>query len=400
MGSLENELNIATNITMSFERIVAIFIIISLAVLSKALPRPQPETNCESFATFGDPISVNEDASNRNCTDFEQDGYRCVPFYGCKGGQIITSGYGIADIRRRSSALLDSKCSEILEICCRHPDWRDVPLETYVEIENPPAVCEEDFYNNDNYEYEDSTCIKDGVTYEDLDEIPNSESCNKCTCDFGEIICTEEVCDNQTEEYISNTDFDELIEYEYESIPDVTTSSIPSSTSMQGMNKVGDELNEIVDTIPGKTSDPSNLDDVLRNVRRYTVIETKNCDSFGGPKNVFYVSKNLARDTIFTNQHIAATVECEDFSKNGYRCVPEYACKDGDVIVNTPKPIHSQLSRMMLLFYNEYSKCPGQDEICCQHQDWKNVPLESSVVVKKPSIDCRASSIKSVNIKG
>ena len=76
------------------------------------------------------------------------------------GGQIITSGYGIADIRRRSSALLDSKCSEILEICCRHPDWRDVPLETYVEIENPPAVCEEDFYNNDNYEYEDSTCIK------------------------------------------------------------------------------------------------------------------------------------------------------------------------------------------------------------------------------------------------
>ena len=85
------------------------------------------------------------------------------------------------------------------------------------------------------------------------------------------------------------------------------------------MNKVGDELNEIVDTIPGKTSDPSNLDDVLRNVRRYTVIETKNCDSFGGPKNVFYVSKNLARDTIFTNQHIAATVECEDFSKNGYR---------------------------------------------------------------------------------
>lgn len=78
------------------------------------------------------------------------------------GGEIITNGYGIADIRRRSSALLDSKCSEILEICCRHPDWRDVPLETYVEIENPPAECEEDFYDNDdyNYEYEDSTCIK------------------------------------------------------------------------------------------------------------------------------------------------------------------------------------------------------------------------------------------------
>ena len=85
------------------------------------------------------------------------------------------------------------------------------------------------------------------------------------------------------------------------------------------MNKVGDETNEIVDTIPGKTSDPSNLNDVLRLLRRYTVIETKNCDSFGGPKNVFYVSPNLSSDTIFTNQHNAATVECEDFSKDGYR---------------------------------------------------------------------------------
>ena len=85
------------------------------------------------------------------------------------------------------------------------------------------------------------------------------------------------------------------------------------------MNKVGDETNEIVDTIPGKTSDPSNLNEVLRLLRRYTVIETKNCDSFGGPKNVFYVSPNLSSDTIFTNQHNAATVECEDFSKDGYR---------------------------------------------------------------------------------
>ena len=33
------------DITMSSERIVAIFIIISLAVLSAALPRPQPETS-------------------------------------------------------------------------------------------------------------------------------------------------------------------------------------------------------------------------------------------------------------------------------------------------------------------------------------------------------------------
>ena len=63
--------------------------IISHAVLTTALPRPQLDTSCESFPTFGDPLIVNEDASNRNCTDFEQDGYRCVPFYGCKGTVAI-----------------------------------------------------------------------------------------------------------------------------------------------------------------------------------------------------------------------------------------------------------------------------------------------------------------------
>ena len=98
-----------------------------------------------------------------------------------------------------------------------------------------------------------------------------------------------------------------------------------------GMKKVGDKTNEIGDTIPGKTSDPSNLNDVIRKLRRYTIIETKNCDSFGGPKNVFYVSPNLSSDTIFTNQHNAATVECEDFSKDGYRLdtIQYFLCRLG-----------------------------------------------------------------------
>ena len=33
---------------------------------------------------------------------------------------------------------LDSKCEESLDMCCRHPDWRDVPLEQ--EIELPPKI--------------------------------------------------------------------------------------------------------------------------------------------------------------------------------------------------------------------------------------------------------------------
>ena len=33
---------------------------------------------------------------------------------------------------------LDSKCEESLDMCCRHPDWKDVPLEQ--EIELPPKI--------------------------------------------------------------------------------------------------------------------------------------------------------------------------------------------------------------------------------------------------------------------
>ena len=43
---------------------------------------------------------------------------------------------------------LDSKCEESLDMCCRHPDWKDVPLEQ--EIELPPKIpveCLDEFEN-------------------------------------------------------------------------------------------------------------------------------------------------------------------------------------------------------------------------------------------------------------
>ena len=76
--------------------------------------------------------------------------------------------------------------------------FKDVPLTTFVEVLKPAADCNE---NNDDYNYypdyydeEISTCSKDGVTYQDLEEIPSGDSCNDCSCDFGQIICTEEIC--------------------------------------------------------------------------------------------------------------------------------------------------------------------------------------------------------------
>ena len=43
------------------------------------------------------------------------------------------------------------------------------------------------FTDTDYYDYD---CTKDGVTFEDLEEVP-SEDCNTCFCDFGEVVCTE-----------------------------------------------------------------------------------------------------------------------------------------------------------------------------------------------------------------
>ena len=74
---------------------------------------------------------------------------------------------------------------------------KDVPLTTFVEVLKPAAECNEynDDYNYpDYYDEETSTCSKDGVTYQDLEEVPSGDSCNDCSCDFGQIVCSEEIC--------------------------------------------------------------------------------------------------------------------------------------------------------------------------------------------------------------
>ena len=46
-----------------------------------------------------DPEITIEDGTERNCTDFEKDGYKCAPFFACKGGEIIINGKGFLHIR-------------------------------------------------------------------------------------------------------------------------------------------------------------------------------------------------------------------------------------------------------------------------------------------------------------
>ena len=93
---------------------------------------------------YGKAYQVRTDLENKKCSDFAIDGFQCVPFYACKGGEVITSGASI--LSQRVSTMdqlfdpLDSKCDDLQEICCRMPDWKDVPLEKQSEIPLPEEI--------------------------------------------------------------------------------------------------------------------------------------------------------------------------------------------------------------------------------------------------------------------
>lgn len=91
------------------------------------------------YESSDDPaLVVKDEFAKKKCSDFESDGFICVPFYGCLAGEIITNGASIINIRglkgrrkKRSIDLgpLDAKCFCGSEICCRHPEYKNVPLE-------------------------------------------------------------------------------------------------------------------------------------------------------------------------------------------------------------------------------------------------------------------------------
>ena len=91
------------------------------------------------YESSDDPALVVKDQfAKKKCSDFESDGFSCVPFFGCLAGEIITNGATIINVRglngrrkKRSIDLgpLDAKCFCGSEICCRYPEYRNVSLE-------------------------------------------------------------------------------------------------------------------------------------------------------------------------------------------------------------------------------------------------------------------------------
>ena len=118
--------------------------------------------------------------------------FRCVPYYGCKDGVLVTNGKDLVDIRSLDPS--NSKCPGDLEVCCQHPDWEGISIDEIIEIKKPGMECktlEEKLLNQ-----EKSQCNHNGVIYQDLDPVPSNDDCNSCFCDFGVVVCTEELCDS------------------------------------------------------------------------------------------------------------------------------------------------------------------------------------------------------------
>jgi len=392
----------------------SIFVLFTCIAVSQALPKPNPQftlVDTDDCSVKGDPVVVIEDASDRNCSEFAVDGYRCAPFFACKGGEIIANGVGLLNIRHEDigrvsrTVALDpamSKCEKGLEICCRHPDWRDVPPETYIEIGKPSPNCKSDGDYDDDY-YSSLECNVNGIAYGDLDEIPDDDPCNSCYCDYGEVMCTKDLCTGKGRKSPEKPTQDMasvLTSTPSTTTPPITTTTL--TTKATTFRKFSTNPGENIDfswpeaTESATSTSPilpedafvpkSNKADETRFIEMapedydyeefanalyetsYKLIETTNCDSFGNP------SKTI---------HQEDPKECRDLAKEGFRCVPYYGCKAGELIV-TGKGLVDIRNIDPLI-----SKCPGDLEICCRHPDWKDVPLETVVEIKKPSIDCK-----------
>jgi hypothetical protein len=77
-----------------------------------------------------------------------------------------------------------------------------VPPETYVEIGKPSPNCQSDSAYDDDY-YSSLECNVNGIAYGDLDEIPDDDPCNSCYCDYGEVICTKDLCGGKSPEKLN-----------------------------------------------------------------------------------------------------------------------------------------------------------------------------------------------------
>ena len=102
----------------------------------------EDDDDFESIHDAGVPKDIIEDERFKQCAAYAESGYRCVPYYSCENGEIITDGGGLINVRFAGldDVQLDpetSKCPGSLEMCCRHPDWIGLPIQSPIPIKRP-----------------------------------------------------------------------------------------------------------------------------------------------------------------------------------------------------------------------------------------------------------------------
>ena len=78
-------------------------------------------------------IIVGSGPIEKNCTSFSESGYKCVPYYNCADGMVITDGGTLLGIRTDDGKpQLDpenSKCLGFIEVCCRKTNFFQEPIK-------------------------------------------------------------------------------------------------------------------------------------------------------------------------------------------------------------------------------------------------------------------------------
>merc|ERR1719245_462551 len=97
-----------------------------------------PDDYQQSTGALTDKATSNVDNVFENCADYTAtQGYKCVPYYQCHNGTIITDGSGLIDIRNGFGVLTpeDSKCPGFLDVCCKDPDFVPPPPPKIVKYQ-------------------------------------------------------------------------------------------------------------------------------------------------------------------------------------------------------------------------------------------------------------------------
>jgi len=119
-------------------------------------PVDENDDDFGSTHNAGVPKDIIEDDRFSSCSAYAESGYRCVPYYSCENGEIITDGGGLINVRFAGLGDVEldpetSKCPGSLEMCCRHPDWFGLPIQSPIPIKKPD---EDDITNHgDSDEY-------------------------------------------------------------------------------------------------------------------------------------------------------------------------------------------------------------------------------------------------------